>query len=103
MIIVDNQVATMPSSYAIGHHFEEFIDRMLASGRYANASEIVRAGLRLLEEHEDDRQHQVAEIWAKIDEGLRSIRDGRTIPAEGVFAELDRMIAERRASRDAAE
>jgi antitoxin ParD1/3/4 len=33
-------------------HFERVIDRFIASGRFNNKSEVIRAGLRLLEEHE---------------------------------------------------
>ena len=33
-------------------HFERLIDRFIASGRFNNKSEVIRAGLRLLEEHE---------------------------------------------------
>ena len=33
-------------------HFEELIERFVASGRFNNKSEVIRAGLRLLEEHE---------------------------------------------------
>ena len=39
-------------SRAITPHFEELIDRFVASGRFNNKSEVIRAGLRLLEEHE---------------------------------------------------
>ena len=92
----------MSSSHAIGRHFEDFIERMLRSGRYANASEVLRAGLRLLDEYENERLRQRAEAMTKIDEGLRSIEEGRTIPAEEVFAELREMVV-RGATRDAAE
>jgi antitoxin ParD1/3/4 len=39
-------------SKVITAHFERVIDRFVASGRFNNKSEVIRAGLRLLEEHE---------------------------------------------------
>ena len=39
-------------SKVITPHFEHLIDRFVASGRFNNKSEVIRAGLRLLEEHE---------------------------------------------------
>jgi len=39
-------------SKVITPHFEELIDRFVATGRFNNKSEVIRAGLRLLEDHE---------------------------------------------------
>jgi len=43
---------TKNTSISLGDHFSGFVDRQLADGRYGTASEVVRAGLRLLEENE---------------------------------------------------
>ncbi len=40
----------MPSSYAVGEHFEQFIKQQVEGRRYASTSEVVRDALRLLEE-----------------------------------------------------
>lgn len=74
----------MPSSYTLGKHFESFVQSQLASGRYGNASEVLRDALRLME----DRERRLASLDAAIGQGLADIKDGRVHSAEDVFGEL---------------
>jgi antitoxin ParD1/3/4 len=62
----------MPSSYTIGQHYEGFVRDLVASGRYASASEVLRDGLRLIEEREQERQAKLAALRDAIREGLES-------------------------------
>jgi len=62
----------MPTSVALGNHFEEFVKKQLDSGRFNNISEIVRAGLRLLEDEEKLREIRHKELKAAIQEGIDS-------------------------------
>ena len=56
------------TSVTIGNHYETFIAQQLEEGRYGSASEVVRAGLRLLEEHEG----RVRQLRAALIEGEKS-------------------------------
>lgn len=58
----------MPSSYTLGHRFESFVADLVRSGRYASASEVMRDGLRLLE----DREARRKALIDAIEEGLKS-------------------------------
>jgi antitoxin ParD1/3/4 len=44
------------TSISLGDHFADFIEAQITQGRYSSASEVVRAGLRLLEEREASLQ-----------------------------------------------
>jgi antitoxin ParD1/3/4 len=56
-------------SYAVGEHFERFIKNQVQAGRYNNASEVVREGLRLVEEREAKLQALKKHIDAAIAKG----------------------------------
>jgi antitoxin ParD1/3/4 len=75
----------MPASYSIGGHFEGFIRRQVRSGRFASASEVVREGLRLMEEREAEREARLEALRTEIARGHES---GAGIPAAEVFADL---------------
>jgi antitoxin ParD1/3/4 len=80
----------MPSSYAVGKHFEGFIKRQINSGRYSSTSEVIRDALRLLEEREELGQAQIHNLRQQVQEGRES---GPGIPAEKI---LDRLEAKHR-------
>ena len=68
----------MPTRIALGSHFEEFVKKLLDSGRFNNASEVVRAGLRLLEDDEKLREIRHRDLKSAIQEGIDS-EDAGTI------------------------
>lgn len=74
----------MPSSYTLGKHFESFVQAQLASGRYNNASEVLRDALRLMEE----RERKLAALDAAVERGVADIQAGRVHDLDEVSNEL---------------
>ena len=56
------------TSISLGNHFEEFVHDRISEGRFKNVSEVIRAGLRLLEEEES----KVIALKNAIQEGIDS-------------------------------
>jgi antitoxin ParD1/3/4 len=56
------------TSISIGDYFDRFIQNRISAGRFKNASEVVRAGLRLLE----DEENRMIALRAAVQEGIES-------------------------------
>jgi antitoxin ParD1/3/4 len=88
MVESTKRTVNLPSEQA------RYVDRLVADGRYASASEVVRAGLAALSE-----QDQIVDRWLRDDvapvvDAMRA-DPSRAIPAERVFAELRKHHAKR--------
>ena len=73
----------MPTSVSLSPYFETFIREQLESGRYNNTSEVIRAGLRALEERE--QQIKLESLQSAVTAGINS---GESKSAEEVFGRL---------------
>ena len=80
----------MPSSVDLGKKLESVVFKLVKNGRYNSKSEVIREGVRLVEE----REKRLAKLDKALAEGLADIKAGRVHPAEEVFAEVRRKIRE---------
>jgi antitoxin ParD1/3/4 len=80
----------MPSSYTLGKHFEVFVQTQLSSGRYNNASEVLRDALRLMEE----RERRSKALDSAIQRGMGDIKAGRVHDLDEACDELDAELAD---------
>lgn len=58
------------TSISLGNYFEQFVHNRISEGRFKNVSEVVRAGLRLLEEEENKVKALRTAIQEGIDSGI---------------------------------
>lgn len=68
----------------LGKQLESYITQLIACGRYGSKSEVLREGVRLIQ----DRETQLAALDASIARGLADADLGHTKPAESVFDRL---------------
>ncbi len=90
----------MPSSVDLGKKLESVVAKLVAKGRYNSKSEVIREGVRLVEE----REKRLMELDRALERGLADVKAGRVYSADQVFAEVEKRIREvasrRRAKRD---
>ena len=76
------------TSISLGDHFNEFVEQQVSTGRYTSASEVIRAGLRLLQDQE-----------AKLERLRELIREGEESGEPEPF-DFDEFLAEMHAEDD---
>ncbi|WP_426387767.1 type II toxin-antitoxin system ParD family antitoxin [Sphingobium sp. R-21] len=69
----------------LGQQLETFVARLVATGRYNSKSEVLREGVRLIQ----DRETRLAALDASIARGLADADAGNITPAEAVFDRLE--------------
>lgn len=69
----------------LGQQLESFVSSLVATGRYNSKSEVLREGVRLIQ----DRETRLAALDASIVRGLADADGGRTIPVDEVFDRLE--------------
>ena len=75
----------MASSVDLGRQLEKFVSSLISSGRYNSKSEVLREGVRLLEE----REKRIAALDVAIAHGRADIAAGRAKSADDVLKRLD--------------
>ena len=75
----------MPSSVDLGTRLEKFVTKLVRSGRYNSRSEVLREGVRLVQE----REARFAALDSAIARGLADAEAGRVKPPEEVFDRLE--------------
>lgn len=68
----------------LGNRLEDFVEKLVAEGRYNSKSEVLREGVRLIQE----RETRLAVLDASVAQAFEDIEAGRTRPADEVFARL---------------
>jgi antitoxin ParD1/3/4 len=76
----------MGKNVSLGSYYDEFIETRVKAGRYASASEVVREGLRLLEQKEVSDGERLILMRKEIQAGFSS---GEPIDGEDVFSKLN--------------
>ena len=84
----------MAVSADLGRRLEGVVDTLVASGRYNSKSEVLREGVRLVEE----REKRLMLLDRALEAGLAEADSGRLLAADEVFTELNARYAEKAAT-----
>jgi antitoxin ParD1/3/4 len=78
---------------SLTEELEELVQRKVASGRYTSASEVVRAGLRLLEQEDELRETRLAAVRAEVQAGIDQAERGELVDGEEAMARVKKRAA----------
>jgi antitoxin ParD1/3/4 len=73
---------------SLSPELEHLVEEKVKSGMYNSASEVIRAGLRLLQEQDELRQIRLRELKREVQQGLDEIERGEVVDGDEVFQEL---------------
>lgn len=79
---------------SLTRELEEIVDQKVKSGFYNSASEVVREGLRLLQQRDEMREAKLNSLRAEIQKGIDDLEAGRYRDGEEAMAEIkERFLA----------
>jgi antitoxin ParD1/3/4 len=81
---------------SLTEELEEIIRSKVESGRFSSATEVLRAGLRLLEREEEARTKRLAAIRAQIEEGITQADRGELVDGEDAVGRVKQRSAAKR-------
>lgn len=83
------------ANVSLTKHQEQFIHKKVKSGRYLSSSEVVREGLRLLEEADHIRDERLEALRRDIAVGTRQIKEGKVVIGADAFRKARKSIQKR--------
>lgn len=84
---------------SLSAELQAFVDSRVSSGRYSSASEVVREGLRMLQERERKRVSSIDELRQQIDIGLQQARRGELIDGDAFMSRIEAGLTPRAGRR----
>ena len=83
---------------SLTEELEELVQRKVESGRYTSASEVIRAGLRLLEQEDELRETRLAAVRAEVQAGIDQAERGELVDGEEAMARVKKRAAAKKRS-----
>ena len=80
---------------------DRFVHERVATGRYQTASEVIREGLRLLEQQERDREAAFGALKIKLERAAAQADRGEFVDPDDLLKEIEALKRRRRAARKA--